>query len=263
MGVMTMATARNGDIAIHYEVTGDGPSLVLLHGFMGSSAAWHLAGFVDALAGEFRMILVDARGHGGSDKPHDPGAYRVRHDVADVAAVLDDIGIRSVATCGWSMGGVTALAMAALDPARVHAIAVFGTNASVLAFPDVKPPEPDRNAPIVELFETQSMEWIARILDDEGRPAWASLLREGDPQAMAARLRGESYLDPLPVRLQDLTLPILAVWGEHDVPSAPHHLPEHATVIVIPGEDHLGSLTRTDMTIPALRSLLETEPPAT
>lgn len=58
-----MATARSGDVAIHYDVTGDGQPLILLHGFMGSSAAWHLAGVVDALSSELRLILVDARGH--------------------------------------------------------------------------------------------------------------------------------------------------------------------------------------------------------
>jgi pimeloyl-ACP methyl ester carboxylesterase len=68
---------REGDVPYarnagsHYEVTGAGPPLVLQHGFMCSLDEWDELGYVAALSAQYRLILIDARGHGSSDKPHD------------------------------------------------------------------------------------------------------------------------------------------------------------------------------------------------
>jgi pimeloyl-ACP methyl ester carboxylesterase len=64
-----MAFANNKGIRIHYEVEGDGPPLVIQHGYSDSIETWYELGYVDALKGTHRLILVDARGHGASDKP--------------------------------------------------------------------------------------------------------------------------------------------------------------------------------------------------
>ncbi|WP_373465054.1 alpha/beta fold hydrolase [Streptomyces luteogriseus] len=59
---------------------------MLLHGFFGDRTTWRSAGYVDALAGDHRLVLVDARGHGGSDAPHDVDSYRIDRQVGDVVA---------------------------------------------------------------------------------------------------------------------------------------------------------------------------------
>ncbi len=69
-----MPYADNEGVRIFYEVVGDGPPLVLQHGMMMSLRRWSMAGYVDALKSKYRLILIDARGHGQSDKPHDPAA---------------------------------------------------------------------------------------------------------------------------------------------------------------------------------------------
>ena len=61
---------------------------------------------------EVRLILPDKRGHGQSDKPHDPLAYTPANFAADIAAVLDDIGIQKTCYWGYSQGGWIAFAMA-------------------------------------------------------------------------------------------------------------------------------------------------------
>ncbi len=66
-----MAYASNRGVRIHYQVEGDGPPLVLQHGLFWSVAGWSRVGYVDALKPHYRLILIDARGHGVSDKPHD------------------------------------------------------------------------------------------------------------------------------------------------------------------------------------------------
>ena len=90
---------------IEYEVTGDGPPLVLLHGFFGDRSTWHAAGHVGALAGQFRLILIDLVGHGGSDEPPDPARYQMDEHARDVVAVLDSLGVDRAAVWGASMGG--------------------------------------------------------------------------------------------------------------------------------------------------------------
>jgi pimeloyl-ACP methyl ester carboxylesterase len=70
-----MPYADNGGVRIHYQVEGEGPALVLQHGFTESTVDWYESGYVKALRTDYRLILVDARGHGASDKPHDPDAY--------------------------------------------------------------------------------------------------------------------------------------------------------------------------------------------
>jgi len=70
-----MPYATHGDLRIHYETDGSGPPLVLQHGYTLSLKRWYALGYVDALRARYRLILVDARGHGESDKPHDPAAY--------------------------------------------------------------------------------------------------------------------------------------------------------------------------------------------
>src|SRR5262245_12825985 len=70
-----MPYAENRGLRIHYEVEGQGPTLVLQHGFTHSVRRWYLHGYVEALRTDYELVLIDARGHGLSDKPHDPTAY--------------------------------------------------------------------------------------------------------------------------------------------------------------------------------------------
>ena len=100
-----MPYADNGSVRIHYQVEGEGPALVLQHGFTESLVDWYECGYVESLRPDYRLILIDARGHGASDKPHDPDAYVLNRRVADVVAVLDALDIRKALFWGYSMAG--------------------------------------------------------------------------------------------------------------------------------------------------------------
>jgi pimeloyl-ACP methyl ester carboxylesterase len=84
-----MPYASNGGVRINYRLEGTGAPLVLQTGFSDSVESWYELGYVAALAKDYRLILIDARGHGASDKPHEPEAYSPAHMVDDVVAVLD------------------------------------------------------------------------------------------------------------------------------------------------------------------------------
>src|ERR1700750_3249307 len=98
---------RDG-VKIHYEVHGDGPPLILTHGYSSTSAMWQ--GQVAALSKHHRLILWDMRGHGQSDYPDDPKAYSEALTVGDMAALLDKADAETAIVGGLSLGGYMSLA---------------------------------------------------------------------------------------------------------------------------------------------------------
>lgn len=121
-----MPYAENNGVRIHYRVIGTGKPLVLHHGFTESIEDWLECGYVDALQCQHRLILMDARGHGRSDKPHDPVVYSLETRVRDVVAVLDAIGIKRAHYWGYSMGGWVGFGMAQFAPERVDQLVIGG-----------------------------------------------------------------------------------------------------------------------------------------
>ncbi|MFK4511965.1 alpha/beta hydrolase family protein [Bradyrhizobium daqingense] len=115
---------RDG-VGIHYEVRGDGPPLLLTHGYSSTSAMWH--GQVDALAKHHKLILWDMRGHGQSDYPDDPGAYSEAMTVGDMAAILDAVGAKRAIIGGLSLGGYMSLAFYRAHPERARALLIIDT----------------------------------------------------------------------------------------------------------------------------------------
>ena len=102
-----MPLANNKGVKIHYEIDGKSgtPSIILQHGFAGSLESWYDNGYVKALNQDYRLILVDGRGHGQSDKPHDAQAYRAEIIAADYTTIMDDLKLDKVIYYGYSMGG--------------------------------------------------------------------------------------------------------------------------------------------------------------
>ncbi|MGH9808996.1 MAG: alpha/beta fold hydrolase, partial [Terriglobia bacterium] len=115
---------RDG-IKIHYEVHGDGPPLILTHGYSSTSAMW--TGQVEALSKHRKLILWDMRGHGQSDYPESPSAYSEALTVGDIAALLDAVGIRKAIVGGLSLGGYMSLAFYRAHPERVSALLIIDT----------------------------------------------------------------------------------------------------------------------------------------
>ncbi len=99
-----MPYAENAGVRIRYEVYGSGPTLVLQHGFTQSIEDWIECGCMAALAPKYRVIPIDARGHGLSDKPLDEREHALEHRARDVTAVLDATGTKQAGFWGYSMG---------------------------------------------------------------------------------------------------------------------------------------------------------------
>src|SRR5947208_10418973 len=104
---------------IHFQVDGDGPGVVCVHGLCGDLAFWHPT-IVAGLARDYRVTRLDLRGHGYSGRP--ASGYTTRDLAADLADLLDHLGIARACLVGHSYGGAVALHFAALRPERTAAV---------------------------------------------------------------------------------------------------------------------------------------------
>src|SRR5215469_9678341 len=106
---------RDG-VKIYYEVHGDGPAMILTHGYSSTCEMWH--GQIEALSKRHKLILWDMRGHGRSDYPQDPCAYSEELTVGDIAALLAKVGAECAIVGGLSLGGYMSLAFWRAYPKR-------------------------------------------------------------------------------------------------------------------------------------------------
>ena len=120
-----MATLNRDGVNLYYEVEGDGPAILLTHGFGASSSMWR--GQMDAFRDRYRIIAWDMRGHGNTDSPDDAGEYSEPATLADIAAILDACGVESAIVGGLSLGGYMSLAFNLAHPERTRALMLFDT----------------------------------------------------------------------------------------------------------------------------------------
>jgi pimeloyl-ACP methyl ester carboxylesterase len=115
---------RDG-VKIHYEIAGEGPALILTHGYSSTAEMWD--GQVAPLAKHFKVVTWDMRGHGQSDYPDDLAAYSEEATVADMAALLDAVGAKDAVVGGLSLGGYMSLAFHRAHPERTRALLIVDT----------------------------------------------------------------------------------------------------------------------------------------
>ena len=111
-------------LSLHAEVAGNGPPVVLLHGFTGTGNSWRA--LVEVLAADFSTIAVDLVGHGRSASPEALDRYQMARAVEDLAALLRTLGHERAAWLGYSLGGRTALQVAVHRPDVVSALILEG-----------------------------------------------------------------------------------------------------------------------------------------
>ena len=120
-----MATLNRDGVNLYYEVHGEGPALLLTHGYSATAQMWR--GQIDAFSNHHQLILWDMRSHGASDYPDDPAAYSESATVADMAALLDAVGAETAIVGGLSLGGYMSLAFHRAHPERVRALLIIDT----------------------------------------------------------------------------------------------------------------------------------------
>ena len=121
-----MARLERDGVGLYYEVHGEtGPTILLTHGYSATSQMWK--GQIEALSKDHRLVTWDMRGHGQSDSPDDPALYSEPATVADMAALLDEVGAKTAIVGGLSLGGYMSLAFHRAHPERVEALLIIDT----------------------------------------------------------------------------------------------------------------------------------------
>ncbi len=122
-----MPSFDSAGVCIHYEDRGSGDPVVLVHGFASNAGHnWGLTGWLDLLARDYRVIALDCRGHGQSDKPHDVTDYSGTAMEDDVTRLMDHLGMGRALLQGYSMGGRIAMGLMVRHPERFRAVVLGG-----------------------------------------------------------------------------------------------------------------------------------------
>lgn len=204
-------TASDG-VRIHYFELGqetDRAPVVLIHGFTANSEwKWIEPGIAQALAEDRRVVAVDVRGHGKSEKPHDPDMYGPRM-AEDVVEVMDAVGIDRAHVHGFSMGGSILTQILKNHPDRVVS-AVYGGSGVTETDPEWIERVPD---------DPEAPEGVADTLPGEDWPSYPGY----DRDALAAVRNYEWTDEERAIDLTRVAVPVLAIVGSYDDPNRRTH----------------------------------------
>lgn len=210
-----------------YGEVGEGPAVLLLHGFMGSKADWTT--LIETLADAYRVIAVDLPGHGESEAPEDVGRYGMATVAEDLAALLGHLAVERAHLLGYSMGGRLALFMALAQPERWQSLLLESASPGL----ETEAERAERRGQDEALASYIEREGVEAFVDRwERLPLFATQLslpesvkqehREkrlrNRPEGLAGSLRGmgTGTQPSLWERLDQLALPTLLVVGELD-----------------------------------------------
>jgi len=250
-----MPFAQNGEVRVHYEVEGSGPPIVLQHGFSDSLESWREYGYVDALAPDHQVILIDARGHGQSDKSYEPEDYSYDKIAADVTSVLDDLSLERVHFLGHSMGARIAFAVARYAPDRLLSVMPSGNS-------------PYNGAQRATDFIAFMANGIQGMVD-----AWKQLaaispelearLLANDVDALVTYMKyRQRAVDDLLDALPRLPCPWKLICSDLDTLAPYSEVAEYATrlpegsLITLHGLNHLEAFQRSDVVLPHFERLM-------
>jgi len=235
------ATAADG-VALAYERQGEGPAIVLVHGF-GSSRMqnWKSTGWYGGLTeAGFSIVAMDCRGHGDSGKPHDQEAYGHDRMADDVTVVMEACGLGRALILGYSMGGFIGLRLAAAHPERVTRLAIAGVGANYLK-DGITAPQARAALADALLVEDKNT-----ITDPRAKMFRAFADQPGkDRLALAACMRAMSPR-LAPEILARLQAPVLVVDGSEDETAGPAEplaqTFRNGSAVTIPGRDHMSAV---------------------
>ncbi len=224
-------TASDG-VNIHYLEAGQGSPVVLVHGYTGTAEGnWFLNGVAEALAENHRVVALDCRGHGKSDKPHDPEKYGPQM-ARDVLELMDHLDIVKAHVHGYSMGGFIVTQLLTMSPDRFITASYGGSGV-----PEVE-----------EKYKSQ-VPADARGPDPQEAEAMSKLRRmpHRDEKALSAVRQYPWKPDERGgIDLSTIEMPVLAINGEFDRPNARTHRMQRElddfTAVVLPGKSHLTAI---------------------
>jgi pimeloyl-ACP methyl ester carboxylesterase len=239
-------------VKIHYIIEGEGEPVVLIHGFTASiPVQWQLPGIVSKLSQDYKVIALDNRGHGRSDKPRDPQQYGAEM-VEDVIRLLDHLKIEKAHIVGYSMGGFMTGYLISKYPDRVLSATLGGAGWSQkddprLAFIDDLAASLESGKGIGPLIVQLTPPDSPKPTEEQISAINQMLMLTNDSKALAACIRGIKGLAVAEESLKKNQVPTLAIIGARDpLKTGVDEMAERMTnlkVRVIDGADHMTCFT--------------------
>jgi pimeloyl-ACP methyl ester carboxylesterase len=240
-----MATFKSGGLDIAFDdIQPDADKTVLLiHGFATSRAEnWRRLGWYGAFERKgYRVVALDQRGHGESDKPHDPAAYSREALLGDIVGLMDHLGLGRVDLMGYSMGARMALQTAINHPGRIDNLIVGGVGGRMF-----EPPDPAK-APTMTMAEAMQAADPESIPDKTLRGFRLFADSQGEDRlALAAFTEGRMGGGFDKDDLFAIRAPTLVVAGSRDEmagdPQALADLIPGAKAVTLPACDHFSAI---------------------
>jgi pimeloyl-ACP methyl ester carboxylesterase len=233
---MTEFVKAADGVRIAYETVGSGPSVVLVHGFAASRVQnWKDPGWYETLTGAgYRVVAMDCRGHGDSDKPHEPSAYDHSIMAEDVTAVMEAASAAPAFLMGYSMGGFISMHVLMDHPDLVNKVVIGGVGGSYLgrAF-----------GPRDAIADALLIADKSKITDPVQRSFREFAEQSGkDREALAACMRANRRAFTA-AELKQSQRPVLVVCGENDnLTGPPGPLADafaDGRAVMVPRRDHM------------------------
>jgi pimeloyl-ACP methyl ester carboxylesterase len=235
-------------IKIHYMRLGQsGTPVVLVHGYTGSAEGnWFRNGIAEALARNHRVVAIDCRNHGRSDKPQPRGPGKWE----DVIELMDHLKIDKAHLHGYSMGGSITGRVLASRPERLITASFGGSGIrdTDQAWIDRTPPDPEGTDP--DEAEARRNLRIRAAMDNGMSREEAEKLAANPPPPPPAGEGGSAIATamraPLQIDLTKVTIPVLAINGEFDRPYSKTFRMwrelDDFTNVILPGKSHLTAI---------------------
>lgn len=241
-------------VKIRYIDRGEGTPVVLIHGFSASiEANWLMSGLVRTLRQDYRVVALDVRGHGKSDKPHGKENYGTK-TVDDVLRLMDHLEIDKAHIVGYSMGGLMTLKMLVHHPDRFIS-AVPGAagwappDSPQLTFLDDLAESLEQGKGLGPLVNALWPDGDAKPTEEQIKAISDIIILQNDVLALAGAARGMAQLTVTQEQLEANTIPTLAIVGGADpIKTGVEAMAEvmaNLEVVVVEGANHL-SCFRTD-----------------
>lgn len=257
-----MPTLAANGVRLHYELEGQGDTVLLLHPVGLDLACW------DTLAGElrrgYRVLRVDLRGHGRSETP--PPPYSLEGFAADVDGLLQQLGVASAHVVGLSMGGMVAQLLALDYPEDVLSLVLADTSSTLT--PEgrramVARGEAAEDGGMKAVLQSTLERWFTpEFMGSEVVDSVRHRLLTDDVVGWAATWRAISELDT-EKRLSEIQVPTLVMTGEIDVSAPVARAQAMASLIpgarlhIVPGAPHMAPLEAPERFNPPLIEFLE------
>jgi pimeloyl-ACP methyl ester carboxylesterase len=218
-------------VKIHYIVQGDGTPVILIHGFSGTAEGnWFANGVAEALSKNHRVIAIDCRGHGKSDKPYEAAMYGDRL-WKDVVELMDHLSIKRAHIHGYSMGGMITARLLASYPERFITASFGGSGV-----PETDPAWKAKLPKDKEGTDPQEAEARKKLAANPAR----------DPKALAAVRESFQGFRQSKIDLTKIEIPVLALNGEFDSPNAKtvrmQRELKNFKGVILPGKSHLTAI---------------------